>query len=74
MEGPVRLRPLVAGLCRDSLRQISGLPAEALAKAGGGEGSRTPVLEWLYIDIYMRVPQLLLIVLRLGLWTGLSLD
>jgi len=30
-----------------------GLPAEALAKAGGGEGSRTPVLDVFYISLYM---------------------
>ena len=27
-----------------SLRQVSGLPAEALAKAGGAEGNQTPDL------------------------------
>ncbi len=32
------------------------------AKNGGGGGSRTPVLEWHYGDLYMLVPPLLLIV------------
>ena len=47
-------RPSVAlGAMAGSLRQESGLPAEALAKAGGGGGSRTRVLDTCYLSVYM---------------------
>ena len=36
-----------------SLRQESGLLAEALAKAGGGGGSRTRVLDICCLSVYM---------------------
>lgn len=49
--GPPSLYRAMAG----SLRQGYGLPAVALAKAGG-EGSRTPVLMIIPISVYMHSP------------------
>ena len=45
--------PAVAEALAGSLRQGPGLSAGALAKAGGGEGSRTPVLVTVRPDFYM---------------------
>lgn len=43
---------MARSLRQDYVSQAAGLPAEALAKAGGGEGSRTPVRNAIYIGIY----------------------